>query len=266
MRLDKKQQDLIDHNYVVAMGLLISNSIIGEFFNNYKMSIFNSGAPSNQFNIAFVKETTTKPEKHIQTWEQFFASRGLHFRVSFRPGLEKDFESLLVQKGYKENRPEPVMTLSHLSVKTVYHKDLEIKPVSDLNELSHFQEIIEKSYSLPEGSGPYVITERIMNLPDVKLLVGYADHQPACTSMLVKTGPVAGIYWVATLEKFRNHGFGKSITQQSLVAGEERGCEFACLQASAMGKPVYESLGFDTPYHYRNYASPEHKILTGYTG
>jgi predicted acetyltransferase len=89
------------------------------------------------------------------------------------------------------------------------------------------------------------------------MFVGYAGSQPASTSMLIKTGPIAGIYWVATLDQFRNHGFGKEITAQSLVAEKERGCTFAGLQAYVKGKTVYEKTGFDNPYNYQNVNSPE---------
>jgi ribosomal protein S18 acetylase RimI-like enzyme len=257
MNLDNAKQDLADHNYVFCMGLLISNTIVGEFLNSYKFSIFNSGVPSRQFNVFFVKEKASNPLELLQKGEQFFESRKLPFRVSFRCGLEEDFLPLLSERGYKKNRPETVMTLLVLPDKNVFPGDLDIRRVSSAGELAHFQEIVEKSYSLPAGSGPFVVTERLVNMPDTEMFVGYADNQPACTSMLIKTGPVAGIYWVATLERFRNRGFGRAITAESLVAGKNRGCTFASLQASVMGKPVYRRIGFDNPYNYQNYNSPD---------
>ena len=257
MALNKNQEELVDYNYVFSMGLLISNTWVGEFLDSYRSSIFNSGVPNRQFNVFFVKERASNPEKLLQKGEQFFESRKLPFRISFRCGLENDFLSLLSDKGYQENRPETVMTLLHLPEKNHFQKDLSIKRVSGAKGLRHFQEIIEKSYSLPEGAGPYVITERMVRLPGIEMFVGYVDNEPASTSMLIKTGPVAGIYWVATLDKYRNHGFGKEITAQSLVAGKMRGCTFASLQASVMGKPVYEKMGFDNPYNYQNFNSPE---------
>ena len=257
MNLGRDKQELADYNYVLCMGLLISNTIGGEFFSSYKFSIFNTGYPSRQFNVFFVREKTSNPLKLLQKGEQFFESRKLPFRISFSNGLEKDFLPLLSDRGYKENRPEAVMTLSDLPDKNVFQQDLDIKRISSAKDLVHFQEIVEKSYSLPVGSGPFVVTERILNLPDTELFVGYAGNQPACTSMLIKTGPVAGIYWVATLDRFRNHGFGKAITVESLVAGRNRGCTFASLQASVMGMPVYRRIGFDNPYNYHNYSSPD---------
>jgi hypothetical protein len=65
------------------------------------------------------------------------------------------FLSLLSDKGYKENRPETVMTLFNLPAKNHFQKSLNIKRVSGAEGLSHFQGIIEESCSLPEGSGPY---------------------------------------------------------------------------------------------------------------
>lgn len=255
--LDRVKQDLVDHNYILCTGLLISNTIVGEFFSSFKFSIFNSGSPNRQFNVFFVQEETSRPMKLLEKAEQFFGTRKLPFRISFRHGLEKGFLPLLSERGYKENRPEKVMTLLSLPDKNVFRRDLEIRRVSNAAELAHFQEIIEKSYSFPADSGPSVITERVMNLPDAELFVGYADQQPACTSMLIKTGPVAGIYWVATLERFRNRGFGKAITVESLVAGRNRDCALASLQASVMGEPVYRKIGFDNPYNYCNYSSPD---------
>ncbi len=257
MNLDRAKQDSADYNYVLCMGLLISNTIGGEFLNSFKFSIFNSGFPNRQFNVFFVKEKTSDPLKLLRQGEQFFESKKLPFRVSFRCGLEKDFLPLLAERGYRENRPETVMTLLELPDRNVFRRDLDIKRVSSAGELAHFQEIVEKSYSLPPGSGPFVVTERLLNLPDAEMFVGYADNQPACTSMLIKTGPVAGIYWVATLDRFRNRGLGKAITVESLVAGRTRGCTFASLQASVMGEPVYRRIGFDNPYSYRNYSSPD---------
>lgn len=255
MNLDPAKQELIDYNYVLCMGLLTSNTVSGEFLNSYKYSIFNTGVPNRQFNVFFVKEKTSNPLKLVQKAEQFFGR--LPFRVSFKQGLEREFLHLLSERGYKENPPETVMTLFNLPDGNSFRKNLDINRVSSAEELSHFQEVVEKSYSLPPGSGSYVVTGRILNLPDAELFVGYAENQPACTSMLIKTGPVAGIYWVATLDRFRNHGFGKAITVSSLVAGRKRGCTFASLQASAMGKPVYQRIGFDNPYDYHNFSSPD---------
>lgn len=257
MAFDAKQQHLIDHNYLVSMGLLMSNSVIGEFYDTYDVGIINSGVPNRLFNVVFIKRRSSRPEKVIRTWEQFFESRTLPFRVSIPPGFEDGYVSLLEERGYEQIEAETVMLLSDLPERGGGKTGLVVKRVVTPDELTHFQETAAKGFSLPEGAGPFAITAQIRDLPDVDLFIGYTDGRPASTSMLIKTGPVAGIYWVATREKYRGRGFGEAITLHAVLAGREQGCAFASLQATAMGRPVYQKIGFINPYDYRVYAPSE---------
>lgn len=254
MEIRGRQQYLMDHNYLISMGLLISNSIIGEFYDSYDVGIINSGVPKRLFNIVFIKKRALKPEKVIRRWEGFFESRGLPFRVSIPPGFEEGYLPLLKERGYEEIEPETVMLLPDLPEKSGGETGLVIRRIATPDELTHFQETVVQGFSLPDGAGPFVITEQICNLPDVDLFIGYADDQPASTSMLIKTGDVAGIYWVATREHCRRRGFGAAMTLHAALAGRGRGCTFASLQATEMGRPVYERIGFVNPYNYRVYA------------
>ncbi|MDO9515699.1 MAG: GNAT family N-acetyltransferase [Syntrophales bacterium] len=257
MALDTKQQHLIDHNYLLSMGLLMSNSVLGEFHDSYDIGIINSGVRNRLFNIVFIKRRAAKPEAVIRRWERFFESRGLPFRVSITPGFEDGYVSLLEERGYKQIEPETVMVLSDLPERAGWQAGLIVKKVVKPDELAHFQETAAKGFSLPEGSGPFVITEQVRDLPDADLFIGYADGLPASTSMLIKTGHVAGIYWVATLKEYRGRGFGEAMTRHAVLAGMGKGCTFASLQATAMGRPVYERIGFSNPYNYRVYAPSE---------
>jgi len=257
MSADARQQHLIDHNYLISMGLLMSNSVSGEFYDSYDIGIINSGVPNRLYNIVFIKRRSARPEKVLQRWERFFGFRGLPFRVSITPGLEDGYVPLLEDKGYERIDPETIMVLPGLPEETGVETGLMIKTVATPDELAHFQETAARGFSLPEGAGPFAITGQTRDLPDVDLFIGYADGRPASTSMLIKTGEVAGIYWVATREEYRRRGFAEAMTIHAVLAGREKGCAFASLQATAMGRPVYERIGFSNPYNYRVYAPSE---------
>ncbi len=246
----------MDHNFLLTMGLMMSNSVFGEFFDSYRIGIYSSGIPDERWNVVFVKRTTSKPQRVVEKWEEFFTPRQLPFRVLFSPGVEGEFLPLLQERGYEKSDPLPVMTLENLPTKVDERTDLDIRKVSTLEELGDFQEAGEKGFSLPAGTGPYVTTEQTFRLPDIEMFIGYTESKPACTSMLIRTGPVAGIYWVSTLPEYRHRGFGAAITLRAVLAGKEKGCAYASLQASAMGKPVYARIGFDNPYDYLAYRSP----------
>jgi ribosomal protein S18 acetylase RimI-like enzyme len=74
--------------------------------------------------------------------------------------------------------------------------------------------------------------------------------------MLLTTGHIAGLYWVAVDARFRGRGLGAAITAHAANAGRARGCELASLQASPAGEPVYRRMGFTTVRHYLRYDLP----------
>lgn len=254
MTVDTRQQYLIDHNCLLSIGLLMSNSVLGEFFDSYNLGIVSSGVPNKIYNIVFIKRKASKPERVIQKWEQFFELRGLPFRVVFSPGFEDRYEPLMRERGYKEIEAETTMTLSNLPAVHNKETDLDIKKVVTPEELTHFQETIAEGFDFHSKVGPFLITERVHALPDAELFVGYADGRPAATSMLIRTGDIGGIYWVATLKKYRRHGFAAAMTLHAVLAGRDKGCTVASVQASKVGRPVFEKIGFVNRYNYRAYA------------
>ena len=64
-------------------------------------------------------------------------------------------------------------------------------------------------------------------------------------------GLQAGIGWVGTVPEQRGHGYAEAVTWAAVREGFRRGAAFANLQASPMGRPIYERMGFITPTEYR---------------
>ena len=52
-------------------------------------------------------------------------------------------------------------------------------------------------------------------------------------------------------------GYGDAITRAAIVEGQERACDLVCLQASPLGRPVYERLGFSVIGEYVTYISKD---------
>lgn len=87
-------------------------------------------------------------------------------------------------------------------------------------------------------------------------VIGLLDGTPVATASLVVAGGAAGIYNVATLEPARRRGIGAALTSAAVRRGGERGLEIATLQASDMGRPIYERLGFRFVCDLVPYRSP----------
>jgi ribosomal protein S18 acetylase RimI-like enzyme len=65
------------------------------------------------------------------------------------------------------------------------------------------------------------------------------------------------VYYVATLPDFRRRGLGEAMTRRAIAQGAAAGCNVATLQASPLGLPIYERMGFRRVGYYRTYVEQE---------
>lgn len=91
--------------------------------------------------------------------------------------------------------------------------------------------------------------------PEVHFL-GVLDGEPVATASLVTAGGAAGIYNVTTVEAARGRGIGAAMTVAAARHGAAHGLGLATLQASTMGRPIYERLGFEFVCDLRPYRLP----------
>ena len=76
-------------------------------------------------------------------------------------------------------------------------------------------------------------------------LVHYEDGKMVAGMLLICVGDNAGVHEVATMEACRGKGIASSLMNCAMAIAKEKGCKYATLQASPMGAPLYEKLGFE---------------------
>jgi ribosomal protein S18 acetylase RimI-like enzyme len=82
--------------------------------------------------------------------------------------------------------------------------------------------------------------------PPVRLYVGEVEGEPAVTGAAIPVGDAVGIFNVATPPRHRRRGYAAALTARAVLDGLADGATWAFLQSSAMGRRMYESLGFRT--------------------
>ena len=111
---------------------------------------------------------------------------------------------------------------------------------SDRGDIGVVSRINDGSYPFPErpfsGAG--------MTTIDARLYVANVDDGPAACLGAIDEGGDCGIYMVATLPEARGHRLAGRLLAQALADARERGCETSSLQATKMGAPVYERVGY----------------------
>jgi ribosomal protein S18 acetylase RimI-like enzyme len=96
-----------------------------------------------------------------------------------------------------------------------------------------------------------------LELDGAAFYVGRVGASDVTTGTGLTTGDAVGIFSIATPPDHRGRGYGAAITAAAVREGFRAGAEFAWLQSSPSGYPVYHRLGFRTVETYVLYAAPE---------
>ncbi len=85
-------------------------------------------------------------------------------------------------------------------------------------------------------------------------LVAELDDLPVGTAVVTPFEGVAWISMVLVEQQFRGRGVGKALMNRAVELAEELGCTTIRLDATPLGQPLYESLGFVPQHALTRYA------------
>ena len=188
--------------------------------------------------------------------------RGHHFVVRLREGLDDRFIPTLSQAGLAPAGPE---TMTPGMVAFPIDRDamaehaapgLEIRRVIDAAGIDAHRQAVTAGF----GSDPMValgtVCLDLLDRPECVVYVGYADGDPVASGLGWRTGRTVGVYSIATIQSARRRGYGAAMTARVVADGVVAGCDVAALQASKIGRRIYERLGFRTIVRYAAYIDP----------
>ena len=185
--------------------------------------------------------------------------RGDHFVVRLREGIDDRFIPTLTQAGLAaagEETSTPGMVafpIDHDAIAERASPELEIRRVIDAAGIDAHRRTVTAGF----GSDPSVALGTacpdLLDRPECAVYVGYADGAPVVSGMGWRTGRTIGVYSIATIESARRRGYGAAMTARVVADGVAAGCDVGALQASEMGRQIYERLGFRTVVRYTAY-------------
>jgi GNAT superfamily N-acetyltransferase len=225
----------------------------GETYERGGLYVVSVGVPIAMFNQAFVMRPLDDPKTQIAEAARFFDERKLPFVVRVREGVDAAAERACEELGLPYADTAPGMVLEDLSREYRAVEGLDIRTARDSEALQHHVDILIEAFHMPSEMAHRLITERMLDAPDAELYVGYLDGEPVGTSALIASTRVAGVYNVATRASHRGHGIGEAMTAHAVKRGAAIGCLISSLQASEMGYPVYERMGFKLLCPYRTF-------------
>jgi GNAT superfamily N-acetyltransferase len=248
----------LDLNYLEASRVFVSHCERGEYRESKDAVIVSCGFPVESLNFGFLRTPHGDLERAAADVRGFFESRRLRFQLLFREQAPSPQVRALEAEGWRR-KPDPLpgMTLALPASPGPAAPSLEIRPVRTREEMIAFRETAFRGFGYPVAAAHLFLPEQTLELPKVRMFSGWVEGAVVSTSMLIATGGIAGIYFVATLEEHRGRGHGEALTWAAAEAGRELGCRLASLQASKSGRPVYARMGFAHVLDYHSLLPPE---------
>ncbi len=194
--------------------------------------------------------TSDKFAQTVSDCTRYFRDKGCPFAVFLGPcSRPANAANVLSSLGYSLASSMPGMSIgSDSGLFTVRPTDgLEIREPSTELEISEWIKTCSIGSNMPLQV--LDLMRPLVQHPEnsssrVRLFTAYIDRDPVGTSLLHLNDESGGIFCVSVLSEFRNQGIGAAVTARAVNYTRESGCQFATLQASAMGEPVYRRLGF----------------------
>ncbi len=153
----------------------------------------------------------------------------------------KEIAPLLKQAGYVNPIPAQTVMFKSLEDYVPMEGSVTIERVPK-EMISQWSAVIAEAFGKPtEEAGMLLIGD----CPACDFLMYREDGKIVAGMLLYCKNGNAGIHEVATLEAYRGRGLATALLQRAFAIAKEKGCAYATLQASPMGQPLYESLGFE---------------------
>lgn len=207
-------------------------------------------------NAVFRRDDAAGPVELIARAGEFFGERGRGFSVWGRDGQDgdRDLFAAADAAGLQLVYAMPEMTLGAPVETPALPTGVELRRLTTNGQAEDYWRVAASSYAslgFPAEVFTGYTDHTGLLAGNVAAFVAYLDGEPVGVAMTIVSEGVAGIYWVGTIEQARGRGLGRAVTAAATNAGFELGADLASLQASPMGKPIYEAMGYETIFEYR---------------
>jgi ribosomal protein S18 acetylase RimI-like enzyme len=225
--------------------------------------LFGAGSSTHPVisNGAFRRDDGVDAGEFVTGAQEFFAARERGFSIWVRGGQAEDHDLVAAAKaaGFQLVYEMPEMTLGEKLAPPELPPGAELRKLTAVEQATDFWHVAITSYASigfpPEVFAGYTNHAGLL-AENVVAFLALLDGEPVSIAMTMVSHGVAGIYWVGSLEQARGKGLGRAVTVAATNAGFDLGADVASLQASPMGKPIYEAMGYETAFDYRMFMSP----------
>lgn len=228
-----------------------------------------TGIPDAMMNGVFrTRLETDTADARIDSVIEYFKGRDLPYQWWVSPyNSPGNLTERLSARGFVCETDLPGMAVSIDEVVTSSPSaPLVIERVSDRETMISWIDTLIEACNMPRAIAPYFLKAQDSigygKSPTLLDFAGFRDGKLVATTTVYLAAEVAAIYCVGTLPEDRRKGYASAMVAHALRRAREEGYRFGALQASRMGHPVYERMGFRDTGHYKLFSLPsKHSVV-----
>lgn len=160
--------------------------------------------------------------------------------------------ALIVEDAFGVLEPRPVTRRMPIMVRrpgrvVTTPSRVRVSELADPAELAVAERVMVDGFPLPAyqpwSPGRALPPDVVLGKPGWRVWLGCHEGEPAAAAHTYDDGTAVGVYWLATLPEQRSRGAGRAVLSTAIAAYPDR--PFTLIATEA-GRPLYESVGFET--------------------
>lgn len=207
-----------------------------------------SSAPDRSIPNSVVAADPEALPRHYDDLARAYEEAGITAWTVWVPSDEPELESWLAEKGHAVDGDPAAMVLDLGRLRGLEPGDLEWDSEASPAELG---ELNDRAYGYTPEEGLAHVLAGAPRSSDVRLYRARVDGETASVLGTIDNGDDVGVLWVATPPEFRGRALASRLMSIALREALTRGMKTSTLQGSKMGAPIYERMGYETPFRYR---------------
>jgi GNAT superfamily N-acetyltransferase len=208
-------------------------------------TLITMGVPFPPFNPLFVTHLPADPRDLIQYARSFYAGHNVPWCLRAIGEVADALVPIAADCGMTVAPSTPGLLLTRGSGYQPPLPHLTIRTVNDLPTLTRYNDILAAVFDLPREFVTALHTPALLHAGDIALYLGFVDRQPVATAFRCITARIAIIGNICTLPTYQRRGFGTAMTWHASLTGQAEGCKACFLEASPMGYPLYQRMGYE---------------------
>ena len=240
------------------------------FLRQHRSAIFDCGygtafvssdpAPLTWNFVGALRSSATGVDEAIDRTGQLFADWNRTPCVKVTPMTEpEEWPARLERRGWVRS-----VRLTHMVLDAVFDggADITVRACEGADDIARFSDVQSEGFGVPQWRS-WVHKINLINASrtDQCFYLAEADGEIAGVCLVLRTGSVAGLYAVATLERHRRRGVARALIARAATDARAHGCETLCLNTASAGaaEAAFQRVGFRSVFESVFY-TPERDV------